>query len=97
MMDVPLIADLNSNRGRRQQQIDDSLIKIHKKRIDYHYKVGESIWIKEYEPGKMKPRLHELYPIAQVYTNGTVGINTSPTTIDKYNIRRIHPYKNLVE
>ena len=36
MMDVPLIADINSIRGRRQQQIDDSLLKMNKKRIDYH-------------------------------------------------------------
>ena len=51
MMDAPLIADLKSIRGRRQQQIDDSPLKRNKKRIDYHYKVGESVWIKEYEPG----------------------------------------------
>ena len=96
-MDVPLIAYLNSNRGRRQQQIDYSLLKINKKRIYYHYKVGESVWIKEYKPRKMHPKLHGPHPIAQVYTNGTVDLNNSPTTIDKYNIRRIHPYKHLVE
>ena len=97
MMDAPLISDINSIRGRRQQQIDDSLLKMNKKRIDYHYKVGESVWIKEYEPRKMHPRLHGPYPIAKVYTNGTVDINNIPTTTDKYNILRIHPYKHLVE
>ena len=86
MMDVPLIANINSIRGRRQQQIDDSLLKMNKKRIYYHYKVGESVWIKEYNPGKIQPRLHGPYPIAQVYTNGTVDLNNIPSTIEKYNI-----------
>ena len=70
---------------------------MNKKIIDYHYKFGESVWIKEYDSGKIQPRLHGPYPIAQVYTNGNVDLNTSPTTIYKYNIQIIHPYKHLVE
>ena len=37
LINVQLIADLESIRGRRQQQIDDNIKRQNNKRIDYNY------------------------------------------------------------
>ena len=39
LMDVPLVADLEAIRGRRQQQINDNLRRTNKGRVDYNYNV----------------------------------------------------------
>ena len=78
MIDVPLLADLDAIRGRKQQLIDANLIRENKKRIDYNYKVGDRVWIKHYDPTKMDSRLHGPYHITRIYVNGTVDVQLNP-------------------
>ena len=46
LMDVPLIADLDAIRGRRQQLINDNLIRLNKKCADHNYSVNERIFLR---------------------------------------------------
>ena len=50
LMDIPLVADLEAIRGRRQQRIDDNLRRTNKGRVDYNYKVGERVKLKVWDP-----------------------------------------------
>ena len=43
MIDVPLLVDIDAIRGRKQQLIDNNLIRENKKRIDYNYEVGDKV------------------------------------------------------
>ena len=53
LMDVPLIADLDTIRGRRQQLIDENLIRLNKKRADHNYSVNDRVLIRVTDPVKM--------------------------------------------
>ena len=94
MIDIPLLADLDGIRSRRQQLIDSNLIRENRRRIDYNYSVGERVWIKVYDPTKMDPRLHGPYQITRVYVNGTVDVQLKPGVIQRYNIRKVVPYRH---
>ena len=43
IMGVPLIANLSAIQDDQQQIIDENLIKKNKKRIEYHYQVGDRV------------------------------------------------------
>ena len=44
------------------------------KRIEYHYKVGEYVWIKVYDPSKGDDKVNGPYKIQETRTNGTVVV-----------------------
>jgi len=94
MIDVPLLVDIDAIRGRKQQLIDNNLIRENKKRIDYNYEVGDRVWIKHYDPKKLEPRLHGPYRITRIYVNGTIDIELKPGVIQRYNIRKVVPYRH---
>ena len=88
-MDVLLITDLEAIRGRRQQQIDDNLRRTNRGRIDYNYQVGERVKLKVWDPIKLEQRFKGPYEITQVFTNGTVKLQTEPGSERVFNIRKI--------
>ena len=57
LLDVPVIADLVAIRERRQLLIDENLRRQNEKRIEHHYKVGDFVWIKVYDPAKGADKL----------------------------------------
>ena len=95
LMQVPLIADLDAIRGRRQQLIDNNLLRTNNKRVDYNYAVDGKAYVKVHEPNKLQEVLHGPYRITRIYTNGTVEIQLNPDTFDRVNIRKLVPYKGL--
>ena len=52
LLDIPMIADLVAIRERRQLLIDENLRRQNEKRIEHHYKVGDWVMIKVYNPKK---------------------------------------------
>ena len=74
MMDIPLVADLEAIRGRRQQRIDENLIRMNRGRTDHKYQVGDLVKLKVIDPVKLEPRFQGPFIITQVFTNGTVRI-----------------------
>ena len=93
LLNVQLIADLESIRGRRQQQIDDNIRRHNKKRIDYNYRIGEMVKMQVYDPSKLSERFKGPYRIHQVNANGTVALQLRPHVTTTVNIRKIEPYK----
>ena len=68
LLNVPLIIDLIVIRNRRQALVDKNLKKI---------------GMKNYKEDKMLLKLLGLYSIVQVFTNGTVDIQQTPTVRDR--------------
>ena len=93
LMDVPLVADLEAVRGRRQQRINDNLRRTNKGRVDYNYQVGEKVKLKVWDPVKLEGRFRGPYKIAQVFTNGTVKLQMEPDVQRVFNIRKIQPIR----
>ena len=71
-MDIPVIADLVAIRERRQLLIDENLRRQNRKRYEHHYKVGDYVHIKAYDPKKGDDRLHGPYKIQETRTNGAL-------------------------
>ena len=92
LIDVPLIADLTVIRDRRQALVDENLRRQNSKRREHTYTVGQYVWVKNYKEDKMLPKLLGPYPIVQVFTNGTVDIQQTPTVRDKMNLRWLRPH-----
>ena len=92
-VDVPVMADLVAIRQRRQQLVDQNLIRHNRKRYDHHYRVGDPVMIIRYDPTKLQERLHGPYPIVEIRTNGTVSLQRRPGISESYNIRKLRPYK----
>ena len=93
-LDISVTADLAAIRERRQLLIDENLRRQNEKRIDYHYKVGEYMWIKVYDPTKGEDKLHGPYKIQETRTNGTVVVvrNEEGNVLETNNIRKLKPY-----
>ena len=93
VFDIPLIADWQLIQQRRQQLIDQRVLRANRKKFSYDYQVGEEVLKLAYKPNKLQPRATGPFPIETVHANGTVTIRLSPTTIERINIRRIKPYR----
>ena len=92
LMDVPLIADLDAIRGRRQQLIDDNLIRLNKKRADHNYSVNDRVFLRVADPVKMEDRFTVPYRIARVFVNGTIDLDLEPMIVRRFSIRKVVPY-----
>jgi hypothetical protein len=92
LLDIPIIADLEYIRDRRQVLIDESLRRQNLRRRRHDYVVGEEILVLTYDPAKLEERAEGPFPIQQVHANGTVSFLRQPNIIERINIRRIKPY-----
>ena len=93
ILDIPLIADLQLIRQRRQQLIDDRLIVANRKRFSHDYSIGDEVLKLHHQPNKLDPRAMGPYKILRVHTNGTLTIRLSPTVVERISIRRVKPYR----
>ena len=90
-LNLPLTADLEALRDRRQLIINQNLQRTNNKRRNTDYVVGQRISIIEKDGKKLSPQALGPFPITQVYTNGTVSILKRPHVTERINIRRITP------
>ena len=95
IMDIPLIANLEMIRNRRQHLIDENLRRQNSKRIHHRYMVGDKINVKTIDPVKLSERLHGPFYIVQTNTNGTVIIQRAANVQETLSIRKIVPYRGL--
>lgn len=93
VLDIPVIADLETIRNNRQQLIDNRLILANRKRFSYDYVIGDEVLKISYKPNKLEPRNEGPYTITQVHTNGTVTIRLAPHVTERISLRRIKPYR----
>ena len=96
LMDVPLIADLDAIRGRRQQLIDDNLIRLNKKRADHNYSVNDIFLLRVADPVKMEDIFTGPYRIAKVFVNGRIDLELEPTTVRRSSISKVVPCRGLL-
>ena len=93
LINIPLIANLTSIADPRQALIDENLIQVNAKRIQYNYKVNDRVTMVEYDPPtKLEAKTHGPYTITQVFTNATVNIQRSQHVQERVNIRKLYPY-----
>ena len=92
-IDVPLIADLEAIRHKRQLLVDDNVRRMNLKRREHRYAIGDLVYVRKHDANKLDPRMIGPYPITQVYTNGTVDIARNPFVNERINIRHLIPKK----
>jgi hypothetical protein len=95
-LNILLIANVLSLADLRQKQIDKRRMQANaKKRKTHDYQVGDQVLIKRaLDAGsKLEPTYKGPYPIVQVHTNGTATVLLQPNTMERYNVRRITPYR----
>ena len=93
ILNIPLIADLESIQQNRQQLIDQRLIAANRKRFNYDYQIDDEVLKLNFNPNKLEARASGPYKIVRVHANGTVTIRLSETTIERISLRRIKPYR----
>ena len=89
-IDVPLIADLVTIKNRRQALVDKNIRRQNKKCQEHTYAIGQLVYMKTYDPTKIKEKLHGPYPIIQVYMNGTVDIHRAANVMDRVHLSPLH-------
>ena len=94
LLDIPLIADFELLRQRRQALINQQLIVANRKRISFDYQPGQQVLKAIRDPRKMDPSFEGPFAITRVHTNGTVTIRRAAGIEERLNIRRIRPYRN---
>ena len=93
LLNIPVIIDLMDIQNKRQLQIDENLRRQNAKRREYDYRIGHQVLLKVPNPNKLDPRYQGPFVITQVYTNGTVEIQRTPTVRERLNIRRLVPFR----
>ena len=94
LFDIPVIADLEAVRNKRQLQIDNNLIRSNRRRIQYNYQSGKQVMVITEDPTKLEQRTHGPYLINRVFTNGTVELQLDAANATTVNIRKLVPVRN---
>ena len=93
LLPIPIVAEWDQIRERRQTQIDHDTRRANEKRITSHdYEVGDEILIVADRTRKIQQMANGPFVISQVHAYGTVTIEVTPNVYDRINIRRIRPY-----
>ena len=94
ILPIPLIADFELLRQRRQTVIEDNLRRQNLRRLFHDYNVGDEVLIVNRNPNRptLAPVSTGPYVIQQVHVNGTVTILRAPDIYERINIRRLRPY-----
>jgi hypothetical protein len=92
-LDIPIIANLQTIRDRRQVLINENLRRQNLKRRSFDYQPQQEVLVRIPNPTKLQDRAEGPYTIQQVHTNGTLTIQRAPHVTERINIRRVIPYR----
>ena len=95
IMGVPLIANLAAIRDGQQQMIDKNLIRQNKKRIEYHFRVGDRVQQIVWNKTKLSKRFNGPFLVLATHCNGNITTKRTPTVTDTQSTRWFAPYKGL--
>jgi hypothetical protein len=94
LLPIPVIADFELLRQRRQTVVDDNCRRQNLRRLFHDYNIGDEVLIVNRD--RNRPTLAPIstgpYVIQQVHVNGTVTIIRAPNVYECINIRRLRPY-----
>ena len=93
LLDIPLIADIQTLTQARQAQIDVRLLRANRKRKPVDFRIGHQVYLERpRKPGdKLRPLFTGPHEITRVHANGTVTLRRAPNLMERVNIRRIKP------
>jgi hypothetical protein len=92
LLPIPIMANYNLIRERRQATIDENARCANLRRRFKDYVVGEQVLLILKPLGKLSARTAGPYTILQVHVNGTVTINRGNGVSERINIRQVKPY-----
>ena len=92
LLPIPLMADYNLIRERRQALIDENNRKANLHRRFKDYSPGDQVLLLLKPLAKLGAKTAGPYVITQVHVNGTVTIERNPGVFERVNIRRVKPY-----
>ena len=92
-LNIPLIADWHAITQRREQLVNENLIRANKKRRTFDYAPNQHVLKKLIAPTKLGERTCGPFRITQVHTNGTITIERRPGVTERINIRRVIPFR----
>ena len=92
ILNIPLLADLERIRERRQEIVDYNAARQNMKRISHDYQPKQKVVIIHKDADKLAESTSGPFEIEKVHVNGTVTLRIAPGITDRYNIRRIRPY-----
>ena len=57
--------------------------------------MGQMIMVQEYDPTKIDMKKHRPYFVVSVHTNKTLVLQISQHVQERFNVRKISPYRGL--
>ncbi|CAB9530486.1 hypothetical protein SEMRO_2900_G339750.1 [Seminavis robusta] len=93
MLNIPIEADFQLLRQRREARINYNLLQENKRRIHYDYQVNDQVLKLVPQPNKIENRAEGPYTITRVHINGSITIRLSPHVEERINIRQVKPYR----
>jgi hypothetical protein len=93
LFDILIIADWKIIGEHRQRLTDLNTAHEHEGRIDYDFKVGQKILVRNEGILRKAQSIWQKYPwtITAVHTNGTIMIQRGK--LERLNIRRVKPFE----
>ena len=92
MLPIPLLADFNIIRQKKQIAIDEANRKENLRRYFKDYEVGDQVMLLLKDTNKMEGKCIGPYTVEQVHQNGTVTIQRQANVFERINVRRLKPY-----
>ncbi len=96
LLPLPILADFEQLREKRQALIDRNSARENLRRRFKDYEVGDEVMLLTECNSKLEPRATGPYVVAQVHTNGTLTIELENNVYQRINIRRLRPYNRRV-
>lgn len=92
-LNVPIIADLQLIRDKRQLLIDKQLVRANRRRVvSKDYQPNDEVLKLTPDPRKLDPKATGPYRIIKTHVNGTLTLRLTPQVTERINIRRVKPY-----
>ncbi len=92
-LNVPLSSDWHAITQKREQLVNNRLLRSNAKRRTYDYMINQSVLKKVHDPTKLGIRTTGPYKVKRVHVNGTLTMTLRPGITERINIRRVIPYK----
>ena len=94
LLPIPVLADLNLLRERRQVIIDDNNRRANLRRRFHDFNIGDQVLLLSQSKSKLAPKAIVPFSILQVHVNGTITIEQAPGVHEQVNIRRVKPCRS---
>jgi transposase InsO family protein len=93
MLNIPIVADWELMKQRRQLQIDIDAAAANAKRHDKEYQAGDEVLLIKENPKKLEARAFGPFTVIDRHLNGTITIERQPGVFERISVRRVKPYK----